>query len=252
MTPLAESERRWSRMGRIGAWGILWPLIALLWGCEDDPKSPGIEFMPDMYRSPAIEAFVDYEKNDSLSARHPAEGTVPFSPEHVNKDHNPNFPYTYPDNFSGYEKAGKELSNPIELTPEVLNEGERLFKDYCTHCHGAKGKGAGAMVQNGAYPPPPDFTGNLKDLTEGKMFHSLTYGKNLMPSHATQLNKTERWKVIHYVNVLQEGGQNPFEEADKQSKAEEDRRKKEEEGKDPKMTKKGESTNTEKEKKKES
>ena len=35
-------------------------VIFLLPSCESDPDSPGKEFMPDMYRSPAIEAYVDY------------------------------------------------------------------------------------------------------------------------------------------------------------------------------------------------
>ena len=28
--------------------------------CVSDPNSPGVEYMPDMYRSPAVEAYVDY------------------------------------------------------------------------------------------------------------------------------------------------------------------------------------------------
>ena len=28
--------------------------------CVNDPNSPGLEYMPDMYRSPAVEAYVDY------------------------------------------------------------------------------------------------------------------------------------------------------------------------------------------------
>jgi len=33
---------------------------ALFMGCSSTPDSPGLEYMPDMYRSPAIEAYVDY------------------------------------------------------------------------------------------------------------------------------------------------------------------------------------------------
>ena len=63
------------------------------------------------------------------------------------------------------------------------------------------------MVANGNYPTPPSYTAALKDLPEGKIFHSLTWGKNLaMGSHASQLNKEERWLVTHYVQYLQNGG----------------------------------------------
>jgi hypothetical protein len=32
----------------------------LLASCGGDPNSPGVEYMPDMYRSPAMEAYVDF------------------------------------------------------------------------------------------------------------------------------------------------------------------------------------------------
>ena len=48
-----------------------------------------------------------------------------------------------------------------------------------------------------------------KDLPEGKMYHTITYGKGVMGSHASQLNKEERWLVVHYVKYLQAGGAMP-------------------------------------------
>ena len=44
-------------------WNIIAPVaavMAVLTGCVTDPNSPGLEYMPDMYRSPAVEAYVDY------------------------------------------------------------------------------------------------------------------------------------------------------------------------------------------------
>jgi hypothetical protein len=63
--------------------------------------------------------------------------------------------------------------------------------------------GDGKLIQIDKYPPPPPFNGALKNLEEGKMFHSLHYGKNLMPSHATQLTKEERWKIVLHIQELQ-------------------------------------------------
>jgi hypothetical protein len=40
-------------------------------------------------------------------------------------------------------------------------------------------------------------------LPAGTIFYSITYGKGMMGSHASQLNKEERWKVVHYVEKLQ-------------------------------------------------
>ena len=41
------------------------------------------------------------------------------------------------------------------------------------------------------------------------MFHTLTYGKGLMGSHASQLSQKDRWLVIEYIKVLQNGGDMP-------------------------------------------
>ena len=73
----------------------------------------------------------------------------------------------------------------------------------CVHCHGKKGKGDGTVPTNSEYPNPPAYDAGLKDLPEGKMFHTLQYGKNLMGSHASQMTKTERWQVVLFVQTLQ-------------------------------------------------
>jgi hypothetical protein len=43
----------------------------------------------------------------------------------------------------------------------------------------------------------------MKDLTDGKIFHTITYGVNLMGAHRYQLTPTERWKIVMYVHELQ-------------------------------------------------
>ncbi|MCB9170514.1 MAG: cytochrome c [Flavobacteriales bacterium] len=194
----------------------------VLASCGGDPNSPGIEYMPDMYRSPAMEAYVDYGQDpymfddslvhaqrDRMEARLPVEGTIAFSKDKAKEAFN--FPYPYPNTPEGYEQAGRELHSPVPMTEGTVAEGKVIFEKFCIHCHGPKGQGDGTVVQNGGYPPPPAYDGGqLKDLPEGKMFHSLTYGRNIaMGSHASQLNKEERWLVIQYVKFLQNGGKMP-------------------------------------------
>lgn len=173
-------------------------LITLIWSCNDDPKKPGYEYMPDMYRSAA------YKQNtpnpnfkDSMTERQPVAGTIARGMS---------MPFAYPKTNEGYEAAGKELKNPLEKSEANLTEGKRLFEIFCIHCHGAEGKGDGSIIQNGKFPPPPKYNDQLKDLPEGKMFWTVTYGKNLMGSHASQLSQEERWKIIMYVQTLQKLG----------------------------------------------
>jgi len=173
-------------------------LICLIGSCNDDPKSPGYEYMPDMYHGP------EYKPNssnpnfkDSMTDRKPVEGTIA---------RNQPMPFAYPHTNEGYEAAGKELKSPLEHNEINLAEGKRLFEIFCIHCHGPEGKGDGTIVQNGKFPPPPSYSNQLKDLPEGKMFWTITYGKNLMGSHASQLNQDERWEIIMYVQTLQKLG----------------------------------------------
>jgi hypothetical protein len=53
----------------------------------------------------------------------------------------------------------------------------------------------------------------MRDLTDGKIYHTITHGVNLMGSHASQLNPDERWKIVMYVKELMKSGA-PAAEAD--------------------------------------
>ena len=180
-------------------------MVVLMSSCKTDPNSPGVEYMPDMYRSPSYET---YSPNpvfkDSMTAQLPVAGTIgrgewPETGSLINA-----LPYTYPNTLEGYEAAGAELKSPIAKSAEATAEGKVIFEKMCMHCHGPKGEGDGQLIGTGKFPPPPAYNGGaLKDLPEGKMFHTITYGKGLMGSHASQLTKEDRWKVIQYIQELQ-------------------------------------------------
>jgi mono/diheme cytochrome c family protein len=193
-------------MNRIFKFVIPVSAIAFMASCSDDPKEPGYEFMPDMYRS------ASYETNssnplfkDSMTERQPVEGTIARG-DALYSDID-RMPYAYPNNNDGYEAAGKELHNPLEKINANMTEGKRLYENYCTHCHGATGQGDGLVVQHNGPKPPAYNSEQLKDLPEGKMFHTIEYGKNMMGSHASQLLASQRWKIIMYVQTLQHAGE---------------------------------------------
>jgi mono/diheme cytochrome c family protein len=180
-------------------------IVMMMSSCTKDPNSPGVEYMPDMYRSPSYET---YSENPilphNMTAQEPVEGTMsrgewPYSASLVNA-----LPYAYPNTLEGYEAAGAELKSPLELNDENKADGKVIFEKMCMHCHGEKGAGDGQLIGTGKFPPPPAYNGGaLKNLPEGKMFHTITYGKGLMGSHASQLTKEDRWKVIQYIQELQ-------------------------------------------------
>lgn len=179
-------------------------VTALAVSCSKDPANPGYEFMPDMYRSPAVKA---YEPSamfaDSVSALLPVKGSIPRGWDF----------FHYPSTNEGYEAAGRDLANPFAVTPEHLAEGKRLYTNFCMHCHGETGNGDGSLIATGKFPPPPSYStgvssrgGNMKDLSDGKIYHTITYGINLMGPHASQVSPNERWKITMYIKELQKAG----------------------------------------------
>ena len=177
---------------------------ALLSSCGKDPQSPGLEFMPDMYRSSSYEV---YGSNpffaDSLAMQKPVAGTVSRGYEK----------FSYPSTNEGYVAAGNDLKNPFPPTAANLAEGQAKYEIFCMHCHGAAGEADGSLIATGKFPPPPSYTtgnssrgGAMKDLSDGKIFHTITYGINLMGPHAMLLNPEERWKITMYVRNLMNGG----------------------------------------------
>lgn len=202
----------------------------MLGSCGADPDSSGFEYMPDMYRSSAIEPYVDYgeirgrenaEVKMKLSAKVPPFGTIPYygtdSSEVMLM-----LPYHRKGNVAmksthglyGYDlvttneyEASAADSNPLTLTADneeqIFADGKRIFTSNCAHCHGAKGNGNGPMVESGAYVGVPDYA-NLKELSDGQIFYSIYYGKGFMGSHASILNKKEIWTLVHYIRRFQD------------------------------------------------
>lgn len=185
--------------------GLVASAVFVVSSCSKDPQSPGYEYMPDMYRAVGYEGYgpnINYE--DGTNARTPVDGTIPFQ---TNRENLINvFPYPYPNTPEGYE-ASASLKNPIPFSEEVLAEGKKIYTNFCVHCHGVNGQGDGGAGKKQAILIPPSYNSDqLKNLPEGKIFHSITWGKNAMGAHQYQISKVDRWKLVHYVQSLQKAG----------------------------------------------
>lgn len=197
--------------------------------CTEDPNSPGIEFMPDMYRATGYEAYLKkfdidsadfFERNldklgyeeaaDSLKpglvkeveelysvfkggliTRKPVDGTVAEGKK----------PFTI---AKGDRSAAKVVKMPIPYTETSLTEGKAYYEIFCDHCHGAKGDGKGALVTKELFLKPPAYNGGATaELTPGEIYYTIFYGKGMMGSHASQIVEDKRWKIVQYVQTLQ-------------------------------------------------
>jgi outer membrane protein OmpA-like peptidoglycan-associated protein len=179
------------------------PVIGLV-SCTSSGNNPGIEYAPNMYVSQAYEPFtqeedfVGYNPNN-MTMRLPVNGTIARGQS--------TFVYPYGNTPEGYA-ASAGYTSWVPGTKSNVAEGERLYNIYCWHCHGKKGGNDGPIFKSKKMPAPswPNYQSDyIKDLPEGTAYHTITYGKGLMGSHAFLLSPEERWKVIKYVKALAYG-----------------------------------------------
>ena len=167
-----------------------------------DKSSPGWEFAPNMYRAKAYDPDQPNKNFKSgQTAQLPPVNTAPVGYDKVEE---------YANTPEGYQAASTGLKNPFPVTVPTLLEGKALYVSMCSHCHGYEGKGDGSIVNLQKFPAPPAYGtgtssrgGAMKDLTDGKIFHTITHGVNLMGPHKYQLTPDERWKIVMYVHELQ-------------------------------------------------
>lgn len=194
-------------------------LAAVTTACGDGTtRSLGLEYSRNMYDPIAYNP--DQPNNNfenKITAQTPPANTLPQGFERFGDE--------YANTIEDYQRAGVELTNPLEVNEENLAQGKHLFLANCSMCHGKEGAGDGSITKDRSvtdsrgtrqlenFPNPPAYTrsgganssrgGLMADLTAGKIYHTIYYGLNTMGSHASQLNPEERWKVVMYVQELQ-------------------------------------------------
>ena len=109
-------------------------------------------------------------------------------------------PYPYAQNEA--DKAGAELVNPLQPTPQAIAHGKFVYENVCITCHGPKGAGDGIVTA--LFPKPPSLmTQKVRDWPDGQLFHRPMRGQNSMPSHARQVDANDAWAVILYIREMQ-------------------------------------------------
>lgn len=173
-------QKMWLRAAVLGMMGAVFGLSA----CTHE--KPNFIYMPDMVYSPALKAQEGMMKP-------PVKGTVPRGYTR----------YPYPNDA---EAAGRELVNPLRPTPAVLKRGQVVFNTNCLVCHGPAGEGDGTVVPK--FPRPPSLQSDkVRGWTDGRIYHVVTMGQNLMPSYSPQIQPEDRWAAILYIRALQRSKQ---------------------------------------------
>ncbi|MDQ1267346.1 MAG: hypothetical protein QG635_2500 [Bacteroidota bacterium] len=113
--------------------------------------------------------------------------------------------------FVEFEEPEKELKNPLKPNSEVLRRGKNRYEAFCIYCHDAKGTGSGYIItkvqlteDEEGFPKPANLISKTtKAMNDGRLFHILSAGQNLMFPVSDKMNETDRWAVICYIRKLQ-------------------------------------------------
>lgn len=207
---------------------IILVVATFLASCRADGNYTGTEYAPNMYHPVAYEPLKQVTDKDAgwivtsngkdsiseyyssnpynphqMTMRLPVEGTIPRRAYTAAQEENSDVYFIskniHPDSI---EYSSRVLKKPIPLGDNVVAEGEVLYMTYCSPCHGETGKGDGLVGQQ--YKGVPNFAaGRMTTLTEGHIWHTITFGRGRMWPYGSQIDPADRWKIVHYVQKLQ-------------------------------------------------
>lgn len=183
--------------------------------CASRGNDTGVEYASQMYHSVPYEGLAQIKDKEAgrwltSSSEGPAEfyTSNPNNPNEMNmRETVPNtvrrgeaLPYRIPKDSLAL--AARTLKNPLDSTASIVGEGKVLFGRYCLHCHGDQGLGDG-LVGKVFKGVTPYNSRAVKDKAEGHIFHVITMGKGRMGAHASQVSVNDRWKIVRFVQTLQ-------------------------------------------------
>ncbi len=198
--------------------GFLLVMFLTLQSCQQPTgNSTGSEYMPDMAHSIAYESnYYNYYYNNTWGSqdeyykyaqpRLPVAGTIARGGSNPDADQKV-VPYYYGNTEEERTRATNELiKSPVKITDAGLKQGKELYNTFCGICHGEKADGAGYLVRDdgGKYPVQPAILNSdeFKAASNGRYYHAIMHGKNLMGAYKGKINFEERWHVIHYIRSL--------------------------------------------------
>lgn len=169
-------------------------LSGLNWAIVADHTRPNWEFLPNMVRSSAVDAYADnpYITNVKKSTPLP-KGVVPAA-----------FGLGTEASLTTQGIPDSSLTSPLDTAdPYEASKAAYTYRDFCLPCHGPNGLGDGTVAQRG-FPPPPSLTAtNAVQMSDGKLFYIISVGQGNMPGYARQMSATDRWRAVLHIRELQ-------------------------------------------------
>ncbi|HKK73708.1 MAG TPA: cytochrome c [Saprospiraceae bacterium] len=168
-----------------------------------NPKKPVDGTVPRGYAGVALDAEHASDMMNVMSGKD-AVNSISVPP-------NGSVPYYYDDTEEERNRAIAEIvENPFPISEAGLARGEELYNIFCGICHGEEGNGLGYIYDNEKNPNAKYIAAPANFLVEphisasnGRYYHAIMYGKNVMGAYKDKISYEERWQVIHYIRSLQ-------------------------------------------------
>lgn len=186
-------------------------------------KRPPIEIFPDMVRQPKYKAQTPSDfYADNRVARDHVGGTVPMGysmPQGKLSKGNPDESQNRMDDLGPYKniqfsaspdyvstgRMGSQWGTgiPFEVTPAIMERGRERYTINCAICHGATGQGNGITSKYGLNSIANLHQQRIRDMADGEIFNTITWGKNTMMPYGSNIQVPDRWAIICYLRALQ-------------------------------------------------
>lgn len=97
----------------------------------------------------------------------------------------------------------KSKTNPEKDKPESKTLGKTLYVKHCKSCHGATGKGDGAMASSLNTTIKSFATPAFKAIPDGSKYYMTFIGRGEMPGFKSKIAEEEdQWAIITYISSL--------------------------------------------------
>lgn len=91
---------------------------------------------------------------------------------------------------------------PLEVTYQLIEQGQEKYEIFCMACHGAAGDGNGVTKPYGVLAANY-HDDRLRNEDDGYIYDVITNGKGLMLPFKGRITPEERWAIVLYVRALQ-------------------------------------------------
>lgn len=100
----------------------------------------------------------------------------------------------------------RNKTNPVAVTPEILQDGLAHFADHCAICHANDGSGQTPIGKN-VYPKAPDLRERAtQNMSDGELFWVIHNGIRFTAMPAWGEGDPEQdmdsWKLVHFIRHL--------------------------------------------------